>query len=173
MKLNKLCALLVASTLSTVALANQGGGTVTFFGDIIDAPCSVHPDSRDFRVDMGQVSKTHLEKDEGKSNARNFSIKLENCSTETFKTAQVSFSGTADANNPSLLGLVGSAGGAGIALQDGSGAAVVLGEATAATKLVDGNNTLNFAAYLQRSTGTSIVVPGQFETVSTFAMSYE
>ncbi len=61
MKLNKLM-LATAIAFSTASVAhaaptpNQGSGTVTFSGEIIDAPCSITPDSVDQTVPMGQIS---------------------------------------------------------------------------------------------------------------------
>lgn len=36
--------------------ADQGHGTVTFTGSIIDAPCSIAPESIDQTVNLGQIS---------------------------------------------------------------------------------------------------------------------
>ena len=59
MKLNKLMlATVIAFASASVAHAasNQGSGKVTFTGEIIDAPCSVAPESVDQTVPMGQIS---------------------------------------------------------------------------------------------------------------------
>ncbi|VTR59918.1 Fimbria A protein precursor [Serratia fonticola] len=82
MKLNKIMmAAVIALGVSSVAHAavkDQGHGKVTFTGSIIDAPCSITPDSIDQTIELGQISKVAL-KDGGKSTPRNFSIDLENC----------------------------------------------------------------------------------------------
>ena len=81
MKLNKIVMALVLafSTVSGAQAADQGHGKVTFTGSIIDAPCSITPQSIDQTVDLGQISKEALLSG-GKSTPRNFSIGLENCS---------------------------------------------------------------------------------------------
>ena len=59
MKLNKL-ALVLGLGLTVAAgsafAADQGHGTVKFVGSIIDAPCSIHPDSENQTVPLGQIS---------------------------------------------------------------------------------------------------------------------
>lgn len=62
MKLNKIVMALVLafSTVSGAQAADQGHGKVTFTGSIIDAPCSITPQSIDQTVDLGQISKEAL-----------------------------------------------------------------------------------------------------------------
>jgi len=151
---------------------DQGHGTVTFTGSIIDAPCSINPDSVDQTVNLGEVSNVAL-KNGGTSNPRPFSIKLEQCDTSTLKTVQTTFSGAASSGNPDLLGITGTAKGASIAITDGSGQVITLGSPTPAQKLQDGNNTLAFSAYLQGDGASATVVPGSFQSVADFTLSYQ
>lgn len=58
-----------------------------------------------------------------------------------------------------LLGFTGEAEGAGIAITDGSGSVVSLGQPTAGQTLVGENNTLVFSAYLQGSTASDAIKP--------------
>lgn len=80
MTLNKL-ALVLGFGMSVVAgaasAADQGHGTVKFTGSIIDAPCSITPDTENQTVPLGQISTAAL-KDGGRSNSRDFKIALEN-----------------------------------------------------------------------------------------------
>ena len=70
---------LVSSAMSTsVFAADMGHGKVNFKGSIIDAPCSISPDSIDQTVELGQISNMALV-DGGKSSPRSFDIALENC----------------------------------------------------------------------------------------------
>ncbi|MGP2706387.1 fimbrial protein, partial [Serratia marcescens] len=84
MKLNKimLTAVLAFGVSSLAHAADQGHGKVTFTGSIIDAPCSISPETVDQTVDMGQVSNVAL-KNGGKSAPRQFDIKLEQCDNST------------------------------------------------------------------------------------------
>lgn len=45
-----------AFAANTIATTDAGGGTMTFSGSVIDAPCSIVPDSQNIKVDLGQVS---------------------------------------------------------------------------------------------------------------------
>ncbi|CNE29644.1 fimbrial protein [Yersinia mollaretii] len=174
MKLNKtiLAAALVLGFASVANAADQGQGTVTFNGSIIDAPCSIAAGSDSQTVEMGQVSNVALQNG-GKSKARDFDIKLENCDTTTLKTVTTTFSGGESAAVPGLLGIVGLAEGAGIAIVDGTGTPVKLGTATAEQTLITGNNTLAFSAYLQGSTASDAIKPGNFSSVANFMLAYQ
>ncbi|MFJ3458581.1 fimbrial protein [Scandinavium goeteborgense] len=154
------------------AVEDQGHGTVHFTGSIIDAPCSIDPSSVDQTIPMGQVSNVAL-KDGGRSEPVDFNIKLTQCDTTTLKGVSVTFSGSPSTGNPDLLGITGSASGASIALIDGSGAPIVLGEATSVRPIVDGSNELDFAAFLQGDGASATIVPGSFTSVANFTLSYE
>lgn len=104
MKLNKLALVLglglsvaAGSTFAADPVKDQGHGTVKFVGSIIDAPCSITPDTENQTVPLGQISTAAL-KDGGRSNSRDFKISLENCTTETYKTVQTTFTGSEDAD---------------------------------------------------------------------------
>ncbi|MGP3070590.1 fimbrial protein [Serratia nevei] len=182
MKLNKItmAAALVfgASSMAHAAVKDQGHGTVTFTGSIIDAPCSITPETVDQTVNLGQISNVAL-KDGGKSTPKNFFIKLENCeliTTEPGKnnSVQVTFTGASSVADKDLLGITGTAQGAGIAITDGSGSLVKLGKASNAQTLGNGNNTLSFAAYLQGSKASgAAIVPGEFNSVANFTLAYQ
>ncbi|VEA61112.1 Fimbria A protein precursor [Serratia plymuthica] len=181
MKLNKIMLAAViafgASSMAHAAVQDQGHGTVTFTGSIIDAPCSINPEAVDQTVDLGQVSNVAL-KDGGKSTPRNFSIDLENCELTTVapgknNTVTLTFTGMESAANNGLLGITGTAKGASIAITDGSGEVIELGTATKAQTLQNGNNSLSFAAYLQGDNASTGVVPGDFQSIADFTLAYQ
>ncbi|HBI10838.1 MAG TPA: fimbria A protein [Franconibacter pulveris] len=154
--------------------ADQGHGKVTFTGSIIDAPCSISPDSIDQTVNLGQVSNVALKANSntGTSVPRNFEIKLENCDTTTLKSVKTTFTGAEGATAGSL-GITGTAKGASIILTNGDGKQLKLGEASDAHKLQNGNNTLLFSAYLQGDGATATVTPGDFSAVADFTLAYQ
>ncbi|EKN6363984.1 type 1 fimbrial protein [Yersinia enterocolitica] len=174
MKLNKtiLAAGLVLGFAFMANAADQGQGTVTFNGSIIDAPCSIAAGSDAQTVEMGQISNVALQNG-GKSSAHDFKIKLENCDTTTLKTVTTTFGGAESAAVPGLLGITGVAEGAGIAIVDGTGSVITLGTATEQQTLVTGNNTLAFSAYLQGSTASDAIKPGSFSSVADFTLAYQ
>lgn len=176
MKLNKLAMAfgmgVILTSASAMAATDQGHGTVTFTGSIIDAPCSITPETVDQTVNLGQISNIAL-KDGGKSTPQEFKIELENCDTSTYNTVTTTFTGANSQGNPDLLGIVGTASGASIAITDGSGELIKLGTATQAHSLQDGNNTLMFSAYLQGDGASTAVVPGEFSSIANFSLAYQ
>ncbi|AKG69246.1 TPA: fimbrial protein [Serratia fonticola] len=178
MKLNKIMmAAVIALGVSSVAHAavkDQGHGKVTFTGSIIDAPCSITPDSIDQTIELGQISKVAL-KDGGKSTPRNFSIDLENCEVgkDNNNKVTVTFTGMESMATNGLLGITGTAKGASVAITDGTGKVIELGKATKAQLLQNGNNTLSFAAYMQGDGASAAVTEGEFQTVADFTLAYQ
>ncbi|WP_308538864.1 fimbrial protein [uncultured Pantoea sp.] len=158
--------------------ADQGQGKVTFTGTIIDAPCSIAPESVDQTVSLGQIANKSL-LNGGKSKPTYFAIKLENCdvSSLTNKTVTATFTGQKSTANPNNLALTGSASGASIVLSTEGGQDIKLGQPTPGLMLQNSNATMNFAAYLvgdpASKDGTSTIVPGEFSSVANFILSYQ
>ncbi|WP_321158004.1 fimbrial protein [Providencia stuartii] len=161
---------------SAANAADQGHGKVTFKGAIIDAPCSISPDSIDQTVDLGLISNMALV-DGGKSSPRVFDIALENCDiTNLTKGVQLVFTGASAAfdNTNKTLGIVGTGSGAGVQITTGNGNVITLGTATPFQNIQEGNNTLRFSAYLMGNGGDiSTITAGDFSSVADFTMSYE
>lgn len=153
---------------------DQGHGKVTFTGSIIDAPCSISPDSIDQTVSLGQVSNVALKANgnAGTSVPHNFEIKLENCDTATLKSVKTTFVG-AEGKTDGSLGITGTAKGASIILTNGDGEQIKLGEASAARVLQNGNNTLLFSAYLKGDGASATITPGDFSAVADFSLAYQ
>lgn len=174
MKMNKLvlATALVLGGSAIAHAADQGHGKVTFTGSIIDAPCTIAPESVDQTVDLGQVSNVAL-KDGGRSTPRQFEIKLEQCDTATYKTVTTTFDGKSSAASPDRLGIIGTASGASVGIQDLASNPIKLGTATPQQALNDGNNTLRFSAYLQGDGQSVDIVPGDFTAVTDFKLSYQ
>lgn len=186
MKLNKIMMAAVLAFGATSMMVNaaptdQGHGTVTFKGSIIEAPCSITPETVDQTVNLGQVSNVTL-KDGGQSSPKPFQIKLENCDLNPGdangvgknNAVAITFTGASSVDNNELLGITGTAKGAGIAITDGSGTLIKLGQAANAQTLGNGNNTLSFSAYLQGSKASgATITPGEFQSVADFTLAYE
>lgn len=184
MKVSTLAGAIMAISLaaiSSVSVAkDQGHGTITFKGSIIDSPCSIAQESQYQTVDMDQISNAAL-KNGGKSNPTTFKIELRGCELGAMKSATATFTGS-PAANPDLLALKGSAKGASLAIADHSGALIKLGDAAPAQSLSDGNTYLQFNAYLQGDMSTpegggeataAEIVPGDFETFANFTLAYQ
>ena len=154
--------------------ANQGQGTVTFKGSIIDAPCSITPDTVDQTVNLGQVSSKALQ-NAGTSSPQQFQIKLEGCDVSALanKTVTTAFSGVADGDNLKLQG--GTAAGAAIVIEDSVGKAIKINDATGATPegITDGTNALHFSAYLKGDQASGAIKTGDFTSVASFVLAYQ
>lgn len=155
---------------STAATGTAGHGTVHFKGEIIDAPCSIAPQSADQTVDLGQVSNNALA-NKGTSTPVAFNIQLQNCDIQTYKTVTATWSGTPDTNMTTAWGITGTASGAAIVLRDASEKAITLGQETAATTLTADNTTIAMSAFLQGDGAT--IVPGSFTGAADFVLSYQ
>lgn len=187
MQVKTLASAIMAVTLAAtcaVTMAgdkDQGKGVITFKGSIIDAPCSISQDSQFQTVQMAQVSNVAL-KNGGKSQATPFKIELLGCELDTLKGASATFTGS-PSTNPDLLAFKGgSAKGASLAIADHKGELIKLGSASPAQSLSDGDNYLQFSAYLQGDMVSdpdggddvaALITPGDFDTFANFTLAYE
>lgn len=169
-------------------VATQGQGKITFHGYIIDAACSIGADSESQIVELGQISSRQLE-DQGVSRPQVFTIDLENCRmnstddgqggtiitapavTVTFGgSAALKSDGSADINK---FGIMGTADGAGVVITDASSAIIPVGGTSEARELIEGNNTLGFAAYLQGLDDNDAIKAGEFTSIVDFTLAYD
>ncbi|ECC4968146.1 fimbrial protein [Salmonella enterica subsp. enterica serovar Bonariensis] len=63
--------------------ADAGGGQIIFSGSVIDAPCSIVPESQNIQVNLGQVSAKSLKAAGATSSAVPIIINLTGCSFDT------------------------------------------------------------------------------------------
>lgn len=177
MKLNKIVAVLglgAALACGSAMAATSGQGTVTFKGSIIDAPCSITPDTVDQTVNLGQVSSKSL-LDGGTSSPHQFNIKLEGCDVSNLanKTVTTAFNGVADGDNLKLQS--GTASGAAIVIEDSVGKMVKINDAvgTSPEAITDGTNTLHYSAYLKGNADKKAIKTGDFTSVASFVLAYQ
>ncbi|MBC4010972.1 type 1 fimbrial protein [Morganella morganii] len=171
-------ALAVSSVVAmTAQAANQGGGKVNFHGEVIDAACSIDANSLKQTVELGSVAKVQLAKG-GKSTPVDFTIQLHNCDTTSAGTTTVSFNGVkgdAAEGLDKAFSVSGPATGAlGVVVTDAGGNVIEPNTSSSAFALNDGDNTLNFKAYMQGASGASkAVAPGEFTATADFVMAYQ
>lgn len=182
MKVNKIVtavALILGVTSLGAQAADAGSGEVHFKGSIIEAACSVAPDSTVKTVELGQIASSRLQNG-GTSNPKDFTINLENCDTSVMDTVKITFGGDtvtvttgtgSDATSTKYLGITGNASGAGIVITDGSGTPINFGTALAGRTLIEGDNALLFSAYLQGISNT--ITTGDFYALANFTLAYE
>jgi len=165
--------LIALGSASVAQAANQGSGTITFSGSIIDSPCTLSHENAEQSIDLGQISNATL-KSSGKSEPRKFSITLENCALSTKQTVTTTFTGTKGVED--RVAISGTAKGASIAIVDESFNIIKLGSPSTAKSLQNGNNTLSFAAYLQGDKDADDtdmpITPGDFQAIVHFGLNY-
>lgn len=176
MKMNKLAVTLVMAMGVAAGAANAGtpggSGSVNFKGQIVDAPCTIKPDSTNQDVEMGAITLKTLEA--GRSSSIPFELHLESCDlTGAATKAAIIFDGVrAETGKNDMLALTGSAKGAGLGIVDKMGNDLTLGTEADLGDLVAGDNTLNFTAYVNKIPTVASVTPGNFTSVANFTMMY-
>lgn len=162
------------SSTTAVQAAEVSGGTVNFHGSVVTTACAIS--STDINVELGEIRAASLKTAGSEAaTAKNFSIVLQGCDSKTSTGVAVTFSGSADSNDPTSLA-VGSNGGASTAqnvairLFDENGTQVKLGVASGVTTLRDGDNTLNFSAKYYSSKGDATA--GDASAVATYTLTY-
>lgn len=174
------------SLAMTTQAAEQGHGKVTFKGEIVDAPCSIAPESVDQVVYLGQISNSSLFA-QGESTPKPFTIELEDCDFDSSaynNDVSITFSGsTVDLGNSiTALGVTGfggdeNAANVGIIISSAAeNKAIEFGaEQNINDILQPGYNTLNYSAYLKTNSGITSVnqVPlGEFQGITNFTLTY-
>ncbi|EPF17720.1 Fimbria A protein precursor [Cedecea davisae] len=154
--------------------ADQGHGKITFEGTVIEAACSINPDSLDQTVSLGSIARHQLLSG-GKSTPRDFSIKLEDCDAKIGSNAEVTFNGPAGDQGEGLdktFATTGvAAGTVGVVITQAGGVIVEPNKPATAIALNDGENELAFQAYAQG--GTTTVATGAFSATANFVMNYK
>ncbi|AZC22616.1 fimbrial protein [Pseudomonas sessilinigenes] len=173
--ITKLSATAVIALLSQTAFAADG--TINFFGEIVDAPCSISPNSQVMTVPLGKVSRTTLDGGAGKkATPARFNIELLNCGASA-KGATLTFNGTTDTTVTDNLrvGVGETAGGAatGVAIElgDSAGTKIPVGSESTQYTLVQGDNPLKFQA-VYVSTAEKVTV-GTGNATAQFTVNYK
>jgi major type 1 subunit fimbrin (pilin) len=164
-------ALAALSSSAFAAPATGNPGTITFQGEIVAGACGISADTLDQIVPLGQVPANSFSKAGDRSQAKSFPIVLTECDTTTAKNAFFTFTGNSDATVPGLFAVTGGAGNVGIRLQTGGEYLDNGSEQKAAVLLLNGNNTVNFAAMYESTTAT--VTPGEANSVANFTVRYQ
>lgn len=162
--------------------SNQGSGTVTFTGRVIDAPCGIDAGSTNKVVDFGDLTVSELE--DGKKKSVPFSIKLENCDIASLKakpgsqgapknTVKIAFTGATVAGKSSMLSTSGDTEvGIMISTLEGGKYVEMNGTPVTAASFMNGKGEISLEAEAQQASDLG-VLPGSFSATATFALSYE
>ncbi len=160
-----------------------GSGKINFTGTITNSPCDIAPGDDAITVNLGQISYRHMKAVDDSSDAKQFTIHLQNCafdandttpappagSTGKMSRVQVTFSGP-DTTHHSYSS-TGSATNVGIQLLKNDGHTIIEPNTESEIQqLQTGNNELNFFA---RVVATAIpITPGTVEGSVTYTLKY-
>ena len=182
----KTLAALAVSLLFTapVYAADEGSGEIHFKGEIIEAPCDIHPDDVDKNIDLGQVTTTHINRDHH-SNKVAVDIRLINCdlpssdngSGSPISKVAVTFDGSAKTTGATPLlsnTSAGEATGVGVRLMDKNDTNIVLGTAAPDLDLDSSSTeqTLNFFAWMEQIDNAVNVTAGAVTANATYGKEY-
>ena len=161
--------------------SNQGSGTVIFKGQIIDAPCSIAPESTNKVVEFGDLS-THVLTNKGKSVP--FSIKLENCDLAELKQksggkstpkniVNIAFTGSTVSDKSYMLSTAGDTGVGIVISVPGNGSYIKMdGTPTPTAAFMNGKSEISLEAAALAAEGDN-VRPGVFSATANFLLNYE
>lgn len=153
--------------------ADAGSGIIHFKGSVIDAPCSITPDSIDQTIELGAVSKKSFKKVGDHSSPAKGEIKLVDCELGEGENAiskvSVTFSGVTDSDVTQLLNNESDASGVGVRLLDKEGQNIVLN--TPVEHPLSKNSVISFQAYME-ATKAEITV-GDVTANATFKLAYK
>lgn len=165
------------------AQAESSQGTIRFTGFINDVPCSIDNDNLNQTVKFGEIALHELTTNNFRSDSENFDIVLKNCSTETYKTAKVAFTGSTvsgfEGYTGELLGLGSKVENAGIVITDRANNPITFGQGfpTEGKSLNNGDGTtttLQFSAYVKGNEAKDKkATTGSFDTVANFKVIYQ
>lgn len=145
-----------ALAMTSAHAVQVNGGAVHFEGEVVNAACAIDAGSINQTVPMGQVKSSNLAAVGDASTPVGFNIQLNDCDTDTAKTAAIRFSGVTITSGttayPTVLALQTSAAGTatnvGVQIMDSTGVALAV-DGTAfstAKELINGTNILPFQA---------------------------
>ena len=162
--------------VSGVYANDQGHGSVTINGEILDAACSVATESRDQTINMSSQPLSEIVS-ENHGLARPFAIHLENCtlaryspnalSVNDWKYFQITFDGIRKGN---AFGVEGGTNGVSLEIKDKEGNVAVPGQALPSEDIMPGSMTIN---YTMRLVGNGEELePGAYHSTIRYKLDY-
>lgn len=146
------CVLLSASFTQASTMTP---GKLAMNGELIEAACSINPNSRDIGIEFGDISAHSLNMNDEGILTHSFFVQLMGCSIvikgnaqNQYPFANVTFIGDTSASDPTALLTNGDADGVGIRLRDQYGEILTLGKPSPGYELSDEDNILKFTASL-------------------------
>ena len=174
MKIKHCFGVLLACLTASSPLAYAADGTINVKGHILDNTCAVTVDSENVSVKLGDIASKTFREAGDTSLPQAFSINLEKCGAAV-SNVSVTFNGTADANNTTLLAIpagTGSASGVGIAIYDRDKALMPINTVGESTGLEANQTTVELLFYANFMANGQPVVAGAVNASATFTLHY-
>ncbi|GHY86966.1 Major MR/P fimbria protein [Vibrio cholerae] len=146
---------------------------LTITAEVVGQPCSLRPGDEIIPVDFGNINNKELLRD-GRTPSRSFQLHLDECEPSIADSVSVTFSGVASEESALLaLSADSQAKGIAIGLEQG-GQALPINKPSRALTITQGNNVLDFAAYVQLLPSAQTgVTPGNFNATANFTLDYD
>ncbi|EOC1567566.1 type 1 fimbrial protein [Cronobacter dublinensis] len=172
-KISWICAALLGVVQSVSAATDN----VHFAGTLVAEPCTLPDIDSDITLNFGSVIDKYLYQYQ-RTKKQRFVIHLQDCDASTFKTVNVTFSGTPDNELTNLLAVdtQSTAKGIAIGLEMDDGTPLPINKASSDTQLKNGNNELYFNSYVQiqpSALSAKSLIDGEFIATSTFVLGYQ
>lgn len=179
MRRNILLHLLLSSLITFTSLStratDQGHGSISMQGSIVDTACAIEAGGEDQTIDIGTVPISQLLHD-GQGAEIPFQVHLINCSLDGdarrhthWKDVHIVFDGGNEGGN--LFALYGSGRGEALIITDAGGSRAVPGEPMPDTPLVPGNMALTY--HMRVVSDRQPLRPGTFHTTVRYFMEYD
>lgn len=166
--------LLLGSVLLAVGSPALAANNLHFYGNLLSKTCTpVEQAGTLAEVQFPNISHKDL-MTRGQSDRVPVVFRLKDCKGPAQYSVKVTLTGTEDSEQPRFLALDGTSGaqGVGIGMETVDGTAIAINNTTGVTfVLSDGNNSLNFRAWLQAKEGRD-VTPGDFTAQLTAMFEY-
>lgn len=160
--------------LSWGGIANNTPGDIVMQGELIEASCTIDPESRELWINFGEVSAREITPEANSLVSKNFNIKLIGCTLPSndkgsASRAQITMMGTAT-DGDRLLQVNGDSEGFGIQIKNVHGEILKLNTKLPDYTLLEGRNRLDFTATLVAY--QKYIKAGDFVGTLRFRMDY-
>lgn len=165
---------LLLPLLSWGVTINSTPGDIIMHGELIEASCTIDPNSRDLWIDFGEISAREITPEANLLVSKQFQVKLIGCTLPSAdkgsaSRSQITIMGTS-VDSDKLLRVNGKSEGFGIQLRDYHGEILSLNTKMPDYTLLEGRDSLNFTAILiayQKN-----IKAGEFAATLRFRMDY-
>lgn len=154
----------------------QAAANLSLKGTLVVQACNLRPDDEMITLDLSRVHSQYLYA-HTRTIGQSFYIHLQDCDTSVAESVTTTFGGRENSELPGLLALDGGSVARGIAIgiETPQNRPLPLNTASAEQTLSDGNNVIEFKAYVRgepQAIADKSIRRGRFKATSTFTLAY-